>query len=85
MLLQATPDDLRAAGTDGAAPSSTSLPPNLPPTALNEATRVTAGLTTSYDKLIALQNYFSTFDYDLDGLIDVYLLDGAASHSSSPG
>jgi transglutaminase-like putative cysteine protease len=66
MLLQATPDDLRAAGTDGAAPSYTSLPPNLPPTALNEATRVTAGLTTSYDKLIALQNYFSTFDYDLD-------------------
>jgi len=66
MLTQPTPDQLRAASNDGAAPVYTFLPSNLPRTAFNEAARVTVGISTAYDKLIALQNYFSTFTYNLD-------------------
>jgi transglutaminase-like putative cysteine protease len=67
VISQPSPDQLRSASTDGAPAIYYALPSNLPQTAATEAARVTAGLSTSYDKALALQNYFWTnFQYDLD-------------------
>jgi transglutaminase-like putative cysteine protease len=66
VISQPSPAELRSASTEGAAGVYYALPSNLPGTAATEAARVTAGLTTSYDKALALQDYFSTFTYSLD-------------------
>jgi transglutaminase-like putative cysteine protease len=63
-----TQDMLRAATVTGA-PSSAYyfLPSGLPSTARDAAVQVTAGATTPFDKLLALQTWFqTTFTYDLD-------------------
>ena len=42
------------------------LPDNLPELVSERAAEVTAGATTDYDRLLALQNWFRTFDYSVD-------------------
>ena len=38
--------------------------PQLPPIVAEEAQRITAGVTSRYDKMLALQNYFQGFEYN---------------------
>ncbi len=63
-----TPDELRAAPASvpgNIAERYLSLPDDLTQRALDEATRVTAGATTRYDQMLALQEYFRAFDYSV--------------------
>ena len=62
-----TPDELRAAST--ANPPDEiflGLPDDVPDTVYDTAREVTAGATTDYDRLIALQNWFRTFEYSTE-------------------
>ncbi len=64
-----TPDELRAAPTpadQALLDRYTAVPSNLTPVVAQEAQRITAGLTTTYDKMLALQSEFQTFDYSLE-------------------
>ncbi|MEZ5378999.1 MAG: transglutaminaseTgpA domain-containing protein [Acidimicrobiales bacterium] len=44
----------------------TALPGDLSPIVAQEAQRLTAGIATQYDQMIALQSEFQTFDYSLE-------------------
>ncbi len=44
----------------------TALPSTLTPALAQEAERLTAGIATDYDKMIALQSEFRTYDYSLE-------------------
>ena len=62
-----TPEELRAAST--ANPPDEiflGLPDDVPDTVYDTAREVTAGATTDYDRLIALQNWFRTFEYSTE-------------------
>ncbi len=64
-----TPDELRAAPAvddDDLLERYTALPDDLTPALAAEAERLTAGIATDYDKLIALQNEFRTYTYSLE-------------------
>lgn len=64
-----TADELRAA--DGVTPSAISdhyllLPTDLNPRIGVEAASITAGATTTYDQMLALQNHFRAFEYSIE-------------------
>ena len=64
-----TADELRAA--DGVTPSAISdhyllLPTDLNPRIGVEAASITAGATTTYDQMLALQNHFRAFEYSVE-------------------
>ncbi len=63
-----SPDVLRAATSNSPPdPIYLSLPENFPASVRNLAAEVTAGTTTTYDAMVALQNWFrSEFDYSLE-------------------
>ncbi len=64
-----TPEELRAAPAvddDDLLERYTALPDDLTPALAAEAERLTAGIATDYDKLIALQNEFRTYEYSLE-------------------
>ncbi|HEY4331676.1 MAG TPA: DUF3488 and transglutaminase-like domain-containing protein [Ilumatobacteraceae bacterium] len=62
-----SPEVLRAATSDNPPETDlTSLPASFPQSVVETAQQVTAGATTTYDKALALQNWFRTnFTYDL--------------------
>lgn len=61
------PDALRAASTSSPPDSHfLALPDDFPSAAIEVAQQVTAAATTPYDQVLALQNYFRTFTYDLN-------------------
>jgi transglutaminase-like putative cysteine protease len=63
-----SPDALRPATSDAPPdPIYLELPPNFPESVRNMAEEVTAGAPTTYDAMIALQNWFRTeFEYSLE-------------------
>jgi transglutaminase-like putative cysteine protease len=64
-----TPDELRAEEpiTDAdLLERYTALPSDLTPRVASEAQAITAGQTTTFDKMLALQDYFRAFDYSLE-------------------
>ncbi len=64
-----TPDQLRQADetvSDEIAAQYLALPENIPERVIQEARDVTGDATNRYDKMIALQNYFRTYDYSLE-------------------
>jgi transglutaminase-like putative cysteine protease len=62
-----TPEILRAT-TSANAPDAifTQLPDDFPDSVADLAAQVTAGATTDYDRVMALQGYFQTFDYSTE-------------------
>ncbi len=61
-----SPEQLRAAAHVNTSPSQIALPP-IAPAVANLSRSITAGLTTAYDKALAVQQYFRSgaFKYDL--------------------
>ncbi len=63
-----TPEELRSApavADDDLLERYTAVPSDLSPRVAEEASRLTAGLATDYDKMLALQAEFQTFEYSL--------------------
>ncbi len=63
-----TAEELRAAPTEvppSIAEQYLSLPDDITPRLGSEAEAITAGATTNYDRMLALQEHFRTFDYSI--------------------